>query len=106
MQWSSNRGRRRMCAAVLGSLSLATLSAQVSATVSGTVRDQSQAVVSGAQVTVKSADTGAIRTTLSDDSGVYRVVALPVGGYEIRASKSGFNEEIRSGVQLAVGQSA
>jgi hypothetical protein len=80
--------------------------AQVSATVSGTVRDQSQAVVSGAQVTVKSADTGAIRTTLSDDSGVYRVVALPVGGYEIRASKSGFNEEIRSGVQLAVGQSA
>jgi carboxypeptidase family protein len=82
------------------------LTAQVSAVVSGTVTDQSGAVVSAATVTVKSTDTGAVRTTSTDDSGLYRVFALPVGAYEIRARKPGFTEEVRTGVRLVVGQSA
>src|SRR5271163_3150993 len=84
----------------------ALLSAQVPAVVSGTVKDQSDAVVSGATVTVKSADTGAVRTTSTDGYGVYRVVALPVGEYEIRAQKAGFTDEVRTGIRLVVGQSA
>ena len=82
------------------------LSAQVSASVSGTVKDQTGAVVSAASVTVKSADTGAVRTTSTDNSGLYRVFSLPVGEYEIRAQKQGFTDEVRTGVRLVVGQSA
>jgi hypothetical protein len=82
------------------------VTAQVSAVVSGTVADQSGAVVSGATVTVKSVDTGAVRTASTDDSGLYRVFSLPVGEYEIRAQKPGFTDAVRTGVHLVVGQSA
>jgi hypothetical protein len=82
------------------------LSAQVSAILSGTVTDQSGAVVSGATVNVKSIDTGAVRTTSTDDSGLYRVFSLPVGEYEIRAQKPDFTDAVRTGVHLVVGQSA
>ena len=56
------------------------LSAQVSATLSGTVTDQSGATVSGAAVTVKNLETGAIRTTTTGEAGQYQVFSLPVGG--------------------------
>src|ERR1700722_8223602 len=82
------------------------LTAQVSAILSGTVTDQSAAVVSGATVTVKSVDTGAVRTTSTDGSGLYRVFSMPVGEYEIRAQKAGFTDAVRTGVHLVVGQSA
>jgi Carboxypeptidase regulatory-like domain/TonB-dependent Receptor Plug Domain len=82
------------------------LTAQVSAVISGTVTDQSGAVVSAATVTVKSLDTGSERSTSTDDSGFYRVVFLPVAEYEIRVQKPGFTDAVRTGVHLVVGQSA
>ena len=82
------------------------LSAQVSASISGTVTDQSGAVVANATVTVKNVDTAAVRSTATDESGLYRMFSLPVGKYEIRAQKPGFSDEVRTGVRLAVGQSA
>jgi hypothetical protein len=79
---------------------------QVSAVLSGTVTDQSGAVVSGAVVTVKSSGTGATRTTATDEAGRYQVFSLPVGQYEIRVKKQGFSEEVRTGIHLVVGQDA
>jgi len=79
---------------------------QVSAVFSGTVTDQSGAVLSGATVTVKNVETSAARTTITDNAGYYRVAALPVGRYEITASKTGFREGVRRGLNLAVGQEA
>jgi hypothetical protein len=84
----------------------AAATAQVSAVVSGTVMDQSGAVVSGASVTVKNADTGALRSALTDSVGRYRFSSLPVGEYEIQAAKPQFTNVVRTGVHLAVGQSA
>ena len=80
--------------------------AQVSAVVSGTVNDESNAPISGVDVMVKNVDTGATRETTTDSRGQYQIPSLPVGDYEIRAGKSGFAEELRSGVHLVVGQSA
>ena len=80
--------------------------AQVGAALSGVVVDQSQSVVSGAAVTVKNTDTGAVRGTTTDSAGRYQVVLLPVGNYEIHVSKTGFAEVIRAGVRLVVGQDA
>src|SRR5215472_629578 len=57
--------------------------AQVSASLSGVITDPSGAAVVGASVTAKSLDTGASRTTATDQTGRYRFF-LPVGLYEVR----------------------
>ena len=84
----------------------APLLAQVSATLSGTVTDPTGARVSGATVTVKSAETGALRKTTTNDAGEYALFDLPVGHYELRAAKRGFAEQVRAGIRLIVGQAA
>lgn len=80
--------------------------AQVSASLSGVITDQSGATVSAASVTAKNVDTGLSRTAPTGQSGRYRFFALPVGPYEVRVTKEGFAEGIRSGIRLVVGQDA
>jgi Carboxypeptidase regulatory-like domain len=80
--------------------------AQVSASLSGLITDPSGAAVSAAAVTAKNLDTGTSRTVPTDQSGRYRFFALPVGPYEVRVTRQGFAEGIRSGIRLAVGQDA
>lgn len=80
--------------------------AQVSATLSGTVTDPSGAVVTGASVIVTDEDRAAIRKSSTNRVGRYQVAALPVGHYEVRVNQSGFAEEIRTGINLVVGEDA
>jgi hypothetical protein len=84
----------------------ATAHAQVSANIKGIATDASGAVVPGAIVTAKNIETGAIRSSVTDDSGRYLVLALPVGEYEVRVAKAGFQDAIRSGIRLVVGEEA
>ena len=79
--------------------------AQVSASLSGSVTDPSGAAVYGASIELKSLDTGISRTAETDTGGRYRFFASP-GLYEVRVTKEGFAEAIRSGIRLAVGQDA
>jgi hypothetical protein len=76
------------------------------ATILGTVRDASGAVVPGATLTAHSTETGQTRTAVSAADGSYRFAALPVGLYEVRISQPGFRSEVRSGLVLTVGQEA
>ncbi|MGC1453008.1 MAG: carboxypeptidase-like regulatory domain-containing protein [Candidatus Sulfotelmatobacter sp.] len=78
----------------------------MSATLSGVVTDQLGAAVSGAAVTAQSMDTGLSRSTVTDQTGRYRLFALPVGQYELRVKKDGFAEGLRTGIRLVVGQDA
>jgi hypothetical protein len=80
--------------------------AQVSASLSGLITDPSGATVSAATVTAKNLDAGTSRTVATNQSGRYRFFALPVGPYEVRVTKEGFAEGIRSGIRLVVGQDA
>jgi hypothetical protein len=80
--------------------------AQVSASIKGIVTDPSGAPVPSAAVKTKNLETGAIRSSATDDAGRYLVLSLPVGEYEIRVSKTGFQDAIRSGVHLVVGEEA
>ncbi|MCU1334807.1 MAG: TonB-dependent receptor [Bryobacterales bacterium] len=80
--------------------------AQVTAVLSGRVVDATDAGIPGATVTVKTVETGATRSTTTDESGTYKVVALPVGPQEVRAEKTGFKAAVRLGINLAVGQEA
>src|SRR5260370_35839495 len=76
--------------------------AQVSASIKGTVTDPSNAPVPSAAVKTRNLETGAIRNSITDDAGRYLVLSLPVGEYEIRIAKAGFQEAIRSGIHLVV----
>jgi hypothetical protein len=57
-------------------------------------------------VTAKNTETGAVRTDTTDDAGRYQIVSLTIGPYEVSVSKSGFQDAIRSGIRLVVGQGA
>ena len=76
------------------------------ATISGTVTDQSGAVIVGVSVTVTNVDTGARYTGESNAVGIYRVSGLPVGTYSLEYEKDGFKKLTRSGLALATAQVA
>jgi hypothetical protein len=79
---------------------------QVSASIKGSVTDPSGAPVPSADVKTKNLETGAIRSSITDDAGRYLVLSLPVGEYEIRVAKAGFQDAIRSAIHLVVGEEA
>jgi len=76
-----------------------------SATISGTVKDQTQAVLPGVDVVVKNVDTGLTRSVVTDASGYFTIPGLPPGAYEARASLQGFGSVVER-VTLAVAQDA
>src|SRR2546426_2579552 len=71
-------------------------------TILGTVTDASGAVVSGAQVTVRNANTGLERTTRTSADGSYSVPELPIGTYAVTVSQSGFQASATTGVVVDV----
>jgi len=86
--------------------SLPSARAQVSASIKGTVTDPSGAPVPSATVKTRNFETGAVRSSITDAAGHYLVLLLAVGEYEVRATKSGFQDAIRSGIHLVVGEEA
>lgn len=68
----------------------------------GTVTDPTGAVVAGAQVTVKSVDTGAARNATTSSEGVFTVANLQPGLYEVTVTASGFAPSTKR-VQVTVG---
>jgi hypothetical protein len=67
---------------------------QSTATFTGKVVDQNDAVVSGAKVTARHTATGVERNTETDDRGAYQLAALPVGYYRLEISASGFRAKV------------
>ncbi|HTQ62912.1 MAG TPA: carboxypeptidase regulatory-like domain-containing protein [Candidatus Solibacter sp.] len=86
--------------------SVTRLDAQVLASINGVITDTSGARVAAASVTARDLETGATRNSVTDADGHYQVLALAVGEYEITASKTGFEEQVRTGIHLAVAQEA
>ena len=78
----------------------------VGAAVNGTVTDESGAVLPQVRILVKSLETGSTRELLSDNAGRYSVPSIAVGRYEITADKPGFRAQVKTGIDLVVGQSA
>jgi hypothetical protein len=97
--------RNKIIALLLLAAAVAPLRAQVAAAISGRITDPSGAAISGAMVTVKSLETGASRTVITNDTGDYTVVGLPLGPEEVTAEKPNF-VPARTGVTLVVGQEA
>ena len=53
----------------------------VSGTILGQVQDQQGAVIAKADVSARNLETGAVRTTTSEDNGSYRISSVPAGSY-------------------------
>jgi hypothetical protein len=60
------------------------------ASLSGLVTDPSGAIVVGAKVTETNLDTQVARSTVTDHSGYYTFVGLPVGPYKVAIAQEGF----------------
>ena len=56
----------------------------------GTVTDQQGAAVAGATVTVTNTGTGEKRDAITNDEGLYKILSLAVGTYEVTVAKAGF----------------
>jgi len=73
------------------------------ATLSGTVRDPSSAVIPNAQVAIRNVTTAVTRTVTTDTAGLYTAPNLLPGEYSITVAATGFSRQVQSGVTLTVG---
>lgn len=93
----------KLITACLLLLSLSALAfAQTTSAITGTINDQTGAVVAGAKVTLRSLETNLTRTTTSDGEGRYTFPELRVGQYEVRAEQTGFRASARN-ITLTIG---
>jgi hypothetical protein len=75
---------------------------QNTGTISGTVQDQSGAVIAGANVKAQNPATNFTRATTSATNGFYRFDQLPVGTYNISVEAAGFKRSVTQSVALSV----
>ena len=71
-------------------------------TILGTVTDATGAVVSGAQVTVRNANTGLERVTLTSPDGSFSVPELPIGSYDVTIKQTAFQTASVKGIAVDV----
>src|SRR5438128_2265828 len=81
-------------------------SAQATATLNGVVRDSSGAVIPQATVILRNTDTGTERQSLTNDSGLYVFVSVPLGEYVLKVTKNGFTTATQSGLHVLVNQAS
>jgi hypothetical protein len=70
--------------------------------ISGTVTDQTGAVIPDTTVTALNLDTTGLQTTKTNANGFYNFTALPVGRYEIEILREGFEPYKRTGLVIDV----
>lgn len=80
--------------------------AQTFGEITGEVRDPSGSVAVGARVTSVNAGTNAIRTTTTNESGVYAFPALVPGTYQVKVEAAGFQTVVRSKIEIQIQQTA
>jgi hypothetical protein len=90
-----------ICAALLIAASAA--AQQTESRIVGRVGDDTKAAIPGATVTVTAAQTGAVRTVVSEGDGSFAVTNLGPGRYVVQIELSGFSTETRE-VLLGLGQ--
>src|SRR5437870_5014720 len=89
-------------AVLLACVLTTTVWGQATAQISGTVKDQSGAVLPGVEITATQTDTGIVRTTVTNETGSYVLPNLAVGPYKLDAALPGFRTFVQSGIVLQV----
>lgn len=98
---------RRSVLALIAILSWTTLMyAATTGSIRGTVRDPSGALISNAQVTVVNQATNETRSFVTDASGSFQFLLLPVGDYTLKVEHPGFKTSVLKNIHLTVNQVA
>jgi len=84
----------------------APLLAQNTASITGTVRDPSGAVLPSADVTLTNVATGVTQKAATNGSGDYLIAGLPAASYNLKISATGFEGFEADGIVLRVAQKA
>src|SRR5688572_29400147 len=80
--------------------------AQATAQITGTVRDQSGAVLPGVEITATQTETGIVRNAISNETGSFVLTNLATGPYRVEAALSGFRTFVQTGLVLQVNADA
>src|SRR6516162_9746278 len=89
-----------VCAAALLLCVVKPVSAQVNASVGGTVSDATGAVIPKADVTARNVNTGIVTKGVTNDTGTYTFASLQAGSYTVTAAFMGFQTETFNNVEL------
>jgi hypothetical protein len=81
-------------------------SQKITASLSGIVRDSSEAVVANASVKITNSDTATVLQTSTDQNGRFQAPSLPAGTYELAVEAAGFKRLDEKGLVLNVDQHA
>jgi hypothetical protein len=99
------RGFRLLIFAVIVALcSQVTLLADVTGSILGVVTDATSAVVQGVTITATNQDTNQAVKAVTDGTGQYRLLALPIGRYRLQAAIPGFQSAVQTGIVLTVNE--
>jgi outer membrane receptor protein involved in Fe transport len=82
------------------------LAQQATASLNGTVRDSSGAVVPDAHIVLTNLETNILQTAVTSSAGSYSVVNIAPGEYQIEVTKTGFASAKESHIALGVNQTA
>src|SRR5262245_62397562 len=88
---------------VLSGLAVPAAAQFETATVLGSVRDKSGALVPGASVVLLNLGTGQTQTQITDATGTYEFFTVRIGTYKVTAELSGFTTAAADEVKVAVG---
>src|SRR5688572_18711881 len=88
-------------AIVLGAVAWPVNAQDTVGTIAGSVLDSNGGPLPGATVTVTSARTKDVRSTVTDAAGTYTVPGLAAGTYQVEVQLQGFNRFLRTDVQVA-----
>ena len=98
--------RNVICALLAMYLGLGAAAQQISGSIRGTVVDPTGATVQGASVNATQTETGLTRTSITDHSGAYVLLELPVGHYRLQVEGKGFQTYVQRGITLDVNETA
>src|SRR5262249_21420943 len=96
----SRVGRLLSCGLLLAFLSSGAWAQGIFATLTGIVTDPSQSVVSNAKVTLKDANSGSERQTVTNGEGYFTFASVPVGTYTVSIEAQGFQTYKADGIAL------
>src|SRR5579872_3482626 len=93
--------RNPVCFALFFALPIGVAHAQFNSVIQGTAIDSSGGLVPGATVRATNTATGIVRQAITSREGIYFLVSLAPGKYQVSAEKPGFATARQEGVELA-----
>ncbi len=105
MKFLSFKGFLALCLLISSSSTLA-LGQILYGSLTGNVTDASDAAVPGANVSITNKQTGATRSSATNDAGAYNIPTLQPGLYTVKITKDGFRTVVQDNVEILVNSTA